>query len=39
MRTDPVEETGLPVFQERSIAGNTEAAKINFIVIQGELTP
>jgi len=39
MRTDPVKETGLPVFQERSIAGSTEAAKNNLTVSQGELTP
>jgi hypothetical protein len=39
MRTDSVKETGLPVFQERSIAGSAEAAKKNLNVIQGELTP
>ena len=39
VRTDSVKETGLPVFQERSIAGSAEAAKKNLNVIQGELTP
>ena len=33
MRTDPVKETGLPVFQERSIAGSAEAAKKNLNAI------